>query len=68
MHTLFKRGLAALTLSAVFSLPALATNPISSPDTMILGDSIFALSGDIHEKPGSGPDENIDPTPARAAS
>ena len=44
MHTLFKRGLAALTLSAVFSLPALATNPISSPDTMILGDSIFALS------------------------
>ena len=49
MQTMFKRGLAALTLSALFSLPAMATNPISAPDTMILGDSVFALSGDIHE-------------------
>ena len=39
MHTLFKRGLAALALSTLVSLPAMASNPgISSPETMILGD------------------------------
>lgn len=61
MHTLFKRGLAALALSTLVSLPAMASNPgISSPDTMILGDSIFALSGDIHENLEADLDENID--------
>jgi len=61
MHTLFKRGLAALALSTLVSLPAMASNPgISSPDTMILGDSIFALSGDIHENLEADLHENID--------
>lgn len=49
MLTLFKRGFAALAISLLFSTTALAVNPgTGSPDTMILGDSIFALSGDIH--------------------
>lgn len=60
MHTLLKRTAAALAISTLFSLPAMATNPISAPDTMILGDSVFALSGDIHENLEADLDENID--------
>ena len=66
MPTLFSRGLAVLTLSALCCTSALATNPgSSSPDTLILGDSIFALSGDIHEYLEADLDENIN-TSARS--
>jgi lysophospholipase L1-like esterase len=60
MHNLLKRTAAALAISTLFSLPAMATNPVNAPDTMILGDSVFALSGDIHENLEADLDENID--------
>ncbi|MEH6490996.1 SGNH/GDSL hydrolase family protein [Halopseudomonas sp.] len=60
LNKLVKNGLAAVALATLFSGAAQATNPgSSSPDTMILGDSIFALSGDIHEYLEADLDENI---------
>lgn len=61
MQTLIKGSLAIVAVGLLLSGTAQATNPGSrTPDTMILGDSIFALSGDIHDYLESDLDENIE--------